>query len=283
MRRGTAIIGRAKSRPANKRRKVAKPKATVADTDAFLDAVVARGADLIDWGADEAATAAAAVAVPNIALPGERGQRRLSGNQEPFVQASMRAFSVVRPPTIENVVCRAKLDNQMVLSLLTLLMRGRFTPNTFPACMANSAMPSGSNVSFDTGTTIGLGTCNPMDCLLMIYKLLMRVYLDTNWVILPQEFRIENVVGSASIGKQIDLKRMYRVAKSADEPGVPRPGDVQYEPSLFPGLHLRIPGVSVRFICFNSGYLVLTGGRDAAGIVDAYNALVEKLEPFVVG
>ena len=151
-------------------------------------------------------------------------------------------------------------------------MLGAFSPGKFPACVSQLRNPDSTILSFQSGTTVILGTKHPVDALVQLYKMLYYILKRTGRVCTVRDFRVQNVVGNAHLGYDIDvvsLARTYRMASN-------------YEKSIFPGLHFTIPGSPIRFIVFrHKGRFVITGGKNGRDIHEAYNTVLPWLEPFI--
>src|SRR2546425_587303 len=80
-------------------------------------------------------------------------------------------------------------------------------------------------------------------------------------------FRIENVVASTSLGRELDLKAIALA-----------PGAVEYEPEQFPGLVYRIDEPKVVLLMFGSGKVVCTGARKPADVEKAVEKITAELK-----
>lgn len=77
---------------------------------------------------------------------------------------------------------------------------------------------------------------------------------------------IENVVGTADIGQEIDLQRLAIDLEGAD-----------YDPDNFPGIIHRLQGAKPTVLLFRSGKMVCTGGNSVTSIHDAFDATFDRL------
>src|SRR5205807_2389699 len=82
-------------------------------------------------------------------------------------------------------------------------------------------------------------------------------------------YKIENVVASTSLGKELDLQA---IAISLGG------GKVEYEPEQFPGLVYRIDEPKVVVLLFGSGKLVCTGARTPADVEKAVEKITAELK-----
>ena len=72
------------------------------------------------------------------------------------------------------------------------------------------------------------------------------------------KFRIENVVASASLGQELDLKSIALAL-----------GGSEYEPEQFPGLIYRIKEPKTAILLFRSGKIVCTGAKSLENVKTA--------------
>ncbi|MGA3289993.1 MAG: hypothetical protein ABSD42_07145 [Candidatus Bathyarchaeia archaeon] len=70
--------------------------------------------------------------------------------------------------------------------------------------------------------------------------------------------RIENVVGTVSLNKSIDLETLYLTLPASF-----------YEPEQFPGLIYKPLGNSITCLIFSTGKMVVVGGRSENQIKEA--------------
>jgi transcription initiation factor TFIID TATA-box-binding protein len=81
------------------------------------------------------------------------------------------------------------------------------------------------------------------------------------------DFRVVNIVASASLGGKIDLER-----------AVSELGRAMYEPEQFPGLVYRMTDPKVVILVFASGSLVCTGATTEKVVHDAVHKLHIQVE-----
>ena len=82
------------------------------------------------------------------------------------------------------------------------------------------------------------------------------------------EIKIENIVASASIGKDIDLS----VVKTALEP------DVTFNREQFPGLVFKLKDPKTAALIFSSGKLVCTGAKSIDNSKTAIKKTVDLIK-----
>jgi len=81
------------------------------------------------------------------------------------------------------------------------------------------------------------------------------------------EIKIENVVATTSVGRELDLKTIALALENAE-----------YEPEQFPGVVYRIREPKTATLLFRSGKLVCTGAKSIEDVHRAIKNVVERLE-----
>jgi transcription initiation factor TFIID TATA-box-binding protein len=81
------------------------------------------------------------------------------------------------------------------------------------------------------------------------------------------KIRIENVVASTSLGKELDLKSISKALEGAE-----------YEPEQFPGLVYRMKSPKAATLLFRSGKVVCTGAKSLDEVRIAIDQLVKQIE-----
>jgi transcription initiation factor TFIID TATA-box-binding protein len=88
---------------------------------------------------------------------------------------------------------------------------------------------------------------------------------------IPQpDFRIENIVASASLDVELDL---YAIAMEVDE--------VEYEPEQFPGAILKLRNPKASLLLFKNGKIICTGGKSEKEVGNAIMRAIKILNPYV--
>jgi transcription initiation factor TFIID TATA-box-binding protein len=82
------------------------------------------------------------------------------------------------------------------------------------------------------------------------------------------EIKVQNIVATADLHSVLDLNAV------ATGLGLE---NIEYEPEQFPGLVYRLSDPKVVVLLFNSGKLVVTGGKKPEDMVNAVDRIVEKL------
>lgn len=79
--------------------------------------------------------------------------------------------------------------------------------------------------------------------------------------------KIENIVASTSIGREIDLKAITQALEDAD-----------YDPEQFPGLVYRTKDPKTATLIFTSGKIVCTGAKSIEDVDRGLKKFFEKME-----
>jgi len=80
-------------------------------------------------------------------------------------------------------------------------------------------------------------------------------------------FKIENIVASASLGVELDL---YAIAREVE--------NVEYEPEQFPGAILKLKNPKTSLLLFKNGKLICTGAKSEAEVGKAINRAYENIK-----
>ena len=80
------------------------------------------------------------------------------------------------------------------------------------------------------------------------------------------DMKIENVVASTTIAKELDLSKLKKALPESE-----------YEPEQFPGLVLRLDEPKTAALLFRSGKVVCTGAKTIKDVERAINRVCEKV------
>ncbi len=81
------------------------------------------------------------------------------------------------------------------------------------------------------------------------------------------KIKIENVVASTSLGKELDLQAIAMNTEGAE-----------YEPEQFPGLVYRLKEPKTAALIFRSGKVVCTGGKSLEDVKIAIDTVIKSIE-----
>ena len=183
-------------------------------------------------------------------------------------------------PTIQNIVCTAELNCQLKLREIALQEQNtQYEPKRFSGLIMRIKEPKATSLIFSNGKIIVLGTKTEEDSK-KACKIIGRIIGILNHPVKLTNIKIQNMVGSCDVKFQINLyllaNNIKRFVKSSK---------VAFEPEIFPGLIYRlIPNKSqnnennekspnIAFLIFNSGKIVITGGKNRNQIYEAFNKI----------
>jgi transcription initiation factor TFIID TATA-box-binding protein len=80
------------------------------------------------------------------------------------------------------------------------------------------------------------------------------------------KIKIENMVATTSLGKELDIQKMLTALEGA-----------RYDTTRFPGLVYRMKSPKVAILLFRSGKVVCTGGKNIEDVHTAFDILVKQI------
>lgn len=176
---------------------------------------------------------------------------------------------------IHNLVGTALITSSVLP--LDLHMIARLLPNVvydrqkFAAITIRLRSPMCTSLLFTSGKMVLTGCKNFTACVLAshhIVKILRRGIAGVEFNL--RHVQIQNIVGNVDIklrGRSINLQRLY------NEHGV----FCTYQRNMFPGLIYRPDNSPVVLLIFNSGKIVITGGKTTIDVMQGW----ARLWPFV--
>jgi transcription initiation factor TFIID TATA-box-binding protein len=177
----------------------------------------------------------------------------------PRVEASIR---------IENVVGTATLNQRIDLNAVVKGYPGvEYRPEQFPGLVFRLKRPKTATLIFNSGKIVCTGAKSEKESRRAVMKVVKELKKSGIIIIDKPEFKIVNMVASASLGGLIDLERSaYSLGRN------------MYEPEQFPGLIYRMDELKVVILIFASGKLVCTGAKKEEDVHEAITKLHKKLE-----
>jgi transcription initiation factor TFIID TATA-box-binding protein len=177
----------------------------------------------------------------------------------PKVEASIR---------IENVVGTATLNQRIDLNAVVKGNPGVvYRPEQFPGLVFRLKRPKTATLIFNSGKMVCTGAKSEKESRRAVMKVVKELKKSGIIIVGKPEFRIVNMVASASLGGRVDLERSaYSL------------GRTMYEPEQFPGLIYRMDEPKVVILIFASGKLVCTGAKKEEDVHEAVAKLHKKLE-----
>ena len=171
---------------------------------------------------------------------------------------------------IHNVVASCSTGNAIPLTKLAKhLERTEYEPEQFPGLVMRLDAPRSAALIFNTGKIVSTGTKSPTEAKNAINRIIgkikdLGILIDNDNV----NTRIENIVASTYLGKEINLNK---VALNLE--------GTEYEPEQFPGLVYRMDSKNnIVFLLFSSGKIICTGSKSEETIEEVIHKLKEKLK-----
>ncbi len=171
---------------------------------------------------------------------------------------------------VENVVANARIADELDLRYIeSKLEEAVFTKKKFPGLVYRTHDPKSAFLIFRSGKVVCTGSKTEEGVRTVIDKLsadLRGIGLEVDE---HPDFKVQNIVASASVGKELNLGAIVI--------GLELEG-MEYEPEVFPGLVYRIEDPKSAILIFSSGRLVITGGKTVEDCESSVNVLLEKLK-----
>lgn len=165
---------------------------------------------------------------------------------------------------IRNITATTSLDCRLDLnSLHTLIPNSTYKPERFSGLTIRLLEPKASAHLFYNGKVVCIGAKSVEDLDRIGHKI-SRILNELGYEPKFVGFEVKNMVGSCSVGFQINLPQLLRVYGGS------------YEPELFPALTCKVRGVTL--LVFYTGKVIATGGRNKKTIDFAYNCMYPILQ-----
>lgn len=184
-------------------------------------------------------------------------------------------------PCVQNIVSTCEVMQPINPYLAAYVCHGRCDSAVFPAATVPMLWPHGTISAFGTGRLVVSGVWEMMQGIAAAQLFLRKLSSITNVPYRIYNFHVENVVGSAAVGRRIKLRELADAHAS----------DVLYYPETFAGLSYRPrprpdlpvfrngrPVVGV----FRSGRMVICGAYDLPHLVETFLYMHEFLRPFMI-
>ena len=183
-------------------------------------------------------------------------------------------------PVIHNIVSTAQIEssNQKPLDLNAIsriLPGSSYDRAKFAAMTIRLSNPNCTLLLFSSGKLVVTGVCNwyegVLSCL-YVSRLLQSCMTHTDFRL--RNCDIQNIVAHVEIpvGEgSLDLKAMYSRLNL----------HCTYQSNLFPGLIYRPPSSPIVLLCFKSGKIVITGGKNERDVMHGWRHLWPTVRVFV--
>jgi len=164
-----------------------------------------------------------------------------------------------------------------IARLSNLLPYSTYDKSKFAAITIRLADPVCTCLLFTSGKLVVTGASSWDEGLLTAYcirDILRKLYCNENFEIIS--FDVQNIVAHVDIplqtGQKLDLDKFY--SENAKE--------ITYQKNMFPGLIFRAINEDVVLLCFNSGKVVVTGGKSVKNINDGWNRLWPRVQKYII-
>ncbi len=174
----------------------------------------------------------------------------------------------IPPYHLQNVVSTFSLGVSG-LNLKAIAMKYaflEFNPQTFAAAIMRIRYPRTTALAFQSGNMVCTGARSLLLSRLAARKY-CRIFQAVGIPVCFKNFKIQNIVASASVGFTIKLQEIAEAYGPY----------CQYEGDLFPGLILRSINPKLVFLIFRSGKIVITGGKNVQDIERTYHSLYTNI------
>jgi len=170
---------------------------------------------------------------------------------------------------VENVVANARIADELDLNYIeSRLEDAAFTKKKFPGLVYRTKDPKSAFLIFRSGKLVCTGSKTEEGVRKVVDKLSADLRGIGVEVVEHPEFRVQNIVASASVGRELNLGAIVL--------GLELEG-MEYEPEVFPGLVYRINEPKSAILIFSSGRLVITGGKTLEDCEKSVDVLLDKL------
>ncbi|RCV62828.1 transcription initiation factor TFIID TATA-box-binding protein [Methanophagales archaeon] len=170
---------------------------------------------------------------------------------------------------IENVVANARITESLDLEYVeSQLEEAMFTKKKFPGLVYRTKEPKSAFLIFRSGKVVCTGAKTKEGVRTVMDKLAADLRGVGIEVEEHPEFKVQNIVASADLGKELNLGAIVM--------GLELEG-MEYEPEVFPGLVYRITDPKSAILIFSSGKLVITGGKTLDDCKKSVEILLTKL------
>jgi transcription initiation factor TFIID TATA-box-binding protein len=169
---------------------------------------------------------------------------------------------------IQNVVASATLNQKVDLNaVVNSCPEAEYRPDLFPGLVFRLKRPKTATLIFGSGKMICTGAKSGKESRRAIMKVVKELKKEGIIIISKPDFKVVNIVASASIGGKVDLEKTVTTLRKTI-----------YEPEQFPGLIYRMDEPKVVMLIFASGSLVCTGAKQEQDVYDSVHKLHIILE-----
>ena len=183
-------------------------------------------------------------------------------------------------PFIENIVSTANFGCLLNLREIALQAKNaEYNPKRFSAVIMKIKEPKTTALIFSTGKIVCLGAKTEEDSKKACKKF-GKIIKSLGYQAIFKDFNIENIVGSVDVKFNISLMKLYYYIAKNFNSKIRR--YIVYEPEVFPGLIYRMIEPKIVLLVFNSGKIVLTGGKNRNEIYNGFKKIYPVLNMFKI-
>jgi transcription initiation factor TFIID TATA-box-binding protein len=169
---------------------------------------------------------------------------------------------------IQNVVATATLNQKVDLNAVVKAYPDvEYRPELFPGLVFRLKRPKTATLIFSTGSMVCTGAKSGEESGRAIMTVVKELKKGGLIILGKPDFKVVNMVASASLGGKIDLERTSVTLRKT-----------LYEPEQFPGLIYMMNEPKVVILVFASGRLVVSGAKKEKEVYDAVHKLQGSLE-----
>lgn len=167
---------------------------------------------------------------------------------------------------IENIIVSASVAKSLDLPQLSEDMPdSKYNPDEVPTLFLHIEDPKTAAILFSNGKAIIIGSKSIEEAESVVKTITERLNALILKVNKKPEIKIENIVGSTEMNKNLDLQKISEVIKGS-----------KYNPEVFPGLIYKTDNPNIVILVFNSGKIVCNG-TDSEEITSAIKKLTDEL------
>jgi len=168
---------------------------------------------------------------------------------------------------VVNVVASATLGQRVNLDAVVKgFPSAEFPSERFPGVVFRLKKPKTATLIFSSGKMICTGGRSENEARRAVESVVRE--LSNEGIITPKRsgVKIDNIVASANLGRNIDLESVSKLQRT------------MYEPDQFPALIYRMNDPKVVFLIFSTGRIVCVGAKSEIEVQRAIRGLFERLD-----
>lgn len=173
---------------------------------------------------------------------------------------------------IQNIIAHSKLGVTVDINEVATALHGRVNKELFPAAVGHCRETGTTPSIFESGKLVVVGAYTEDRALLGSYIFADTLRREMHIKVNIYNFDINNVVGCFSVGVPLNLDLFV------EDHGL----TAQWDPDNFKGLCYKPKGC-VSFVLFESGKVIVTGGKTTKDLHDAYATHIDDIKKYQKG